>query len=142
MNTAHVKLKKSNTEKVVSLPSFSYEEKDAKTRKMVKKNDTKITVKMSSTMADQRLLIKEFPNAWDQKHDDCQNALIRKVVNGIVSWNLEGEDDKIVEINDENVVQLDEIDVLFLLWEISGKELVRDGVVLSQEEISENIKKA
>lgn len=141
MNTAkRVKFWKKSDEKIVALPTYEYEGKNEKGEKVMM-NDTQVTLLTGQTMWDQRAILKAFPWVRDPKSDDSQSALIRKVVIAIKSWNFEDENDQLIEINDKNVLVLDEIDFMFLLWEVTGKTLVKNGRLLSEKEIAEIEKK-
>lgn len=121
-----VKFGSNKKTRTVSLPS--YQDGD--------KNETKVEVKTSRSMAEQRELTKKYPNANDPKHSDAQEATLAMMVDGILKWNFTNEDDTSTEINAENIDSLDDIDFLFLLWEITGQELVKDWKAISKDQVS------
>lgn len=131
MNT--VKFWSNKKTKTISLPSFINEEWN---------NETKVVIKTTRTMWEQRELAKEFPNAGDLKSDDSVNATLAMIKDWIVSWNFTNEDDTPTEINNDNLNSLSDIDFLFLLWEITNQELVKDWKIIAQDKVALKSKNA
>lgn len=95
------------TEKI-SLPSYPWSE---------------VVIRLGLTVADQRDILKKYPNMTDQKSTDGINATMDMIVKCIVSWNFEWDQDwEILPITAENVSLFPSEDFAVLAWKIAEKK--------------------